>query len=268
MAPRAPGRDCPLCPRLVRFRANARAAHREWHNAPVAPFGGLDAHMLIVGLAPGLRGANRTGRPFTGDFAGDLLYATLARFGFAAGAYPATVLAWMQVVRVLSGNVRFGRGTQRLRNGLLGLQFTFAVILTTMVFVIDAQNAKVDEAAHVFDRDHIVNLLKIRQDMHPSYDRLVQELKAVPGVRYVSGESFVPFDGGQSLREIAPGRDPEERIVANAALFFLRLRLRCPKESARESRSPGFFGYDVGVRFLLQTDAAKRVRTRLAKRIA
>ncbi len=89
MAPRAPGRDCPSCPRLVQFRADARAAHPEWHNAPVAPFGGLDARLLIVGLAPGLRGANRTGRPFTGDFAGDLLYATLARFGFAAGAYDA-----------------------------------------------------------------------------------------------------------------------------------------------------------------------------------
>jgi uracil-DNA glycosylase family 4 len=89
VAPRAPGRDCPSCPRLVRFRAQARAAHPEWHNAPVAAFGGLDARLLIVGLAPGLRGANRTGRPFTGDFAGDLLYATLARFGFAAGAYDA-----------------------------------------------------------------------------------------------------------------------------------------------------------------------------------
>ncbi len=89
MAPRAPGRDCPLCPRLVQFRVEARAAHREWHNAPVAPFGGLDARLLIVGLAPGLRGANRTGRPFTGDFAGDLLYATLSKFGFAAGAYDA-----------------------------------------------------------------------------------------------------------------------------------------------------------------------------------
>ncbi len=89
MAPRAPGRDCPLCPRLVRFRAQARAAHPEWHNAPVAPFGGLDARLLIVGLAPGLRGANRTGRPFTGDFAGDLLYAPLIKFGFASGTYDA-----------------------------------------------------------------------------------------------------------------------------------------------------------------------------------
>ncbi|MFQ5783462.1 MAG: uracil-DNA glycosylase [Alphaproteobacteria bacterium] len=87
--PRAPGHDCPLCPRLARFRMANRAAYADWHNAPVASFGDRDARLLIVGLAPGLRGANRTGRPFTGDFAGDLLYATLERFGFAAGRYAA-----------------------------------------------------------------------------------------------------------------------------------------------------------------------------------
>jgi uracil-DNA glycosylase family 4 len=85
--PAAPGRDCPLCPRLVEFRAVQRAAHPDWFNAPVPSFGAEDARLLIVGLAPGLRGANRTGRPFTGDFAGLLLYATLKKFGFAAGEY-------------------------------------------------------------------------------------------------------------------------------------------------------------------------------------
>ena len=83
----APDRDCPLCPRLVRFRAAQRAAFADWHNAPVPSFGGEDARLLIVGLAPGLRGANRTGRPFTGDHAGKLLYDTLRKFGFARGAY-------------------------------------------------------------------------------------------------------------------------------------------------------------------------------------
>ena len=87
--PPAPGRDCDRCPRLVAFREEYRAAEPEWHNAPVPSFGSLDARLLIVGLAPGLRGANRTGRPFTGDFAGDLLYATLGEFGFARGAYGA-----------------------------------------------------------------------------------------------------------------------------------------------------------------------------------
>ncbi len=82
-------RDCPLCPRLVDFREAWRAREPAWHNAPVPSFGRLDARLLIVGLAPGLRGANRTGRPFTGDYAGDLLYDTLIRFGFADGVFEA-----------------------------------------------------------------------------------------------------------------------------------------------------------------------------------
>ena len=85
-----PGRDCPKCPRLAEFRAENRAAWPDWHNAPVASFGPIDAALLIVGLAPGLRGANRTSRPFTGDYAGQLLYPTLQKFGFAAGPYGET----------------------------------------------------------------------------------------------------------------------------------------------------------------------------------
>src|SRR5579872_3713216 len=83
------GRDCPRCPRLVGFRHSLRSREPTWHNAPVPSFGPLTARLLIVGLAPGLRGANRTGRPFTGDFAGDLLYATLLRHGLARGSYEA-----------------------------------------------------------------------------------------------------------------------------------------------------------------------------------
>lgn len=82
-----PGRDCPRCPRLVAFREANRAQFPDFFNAPVPSFGPADARLLIVGLAPGLRGANRTGRPFTGDYAGDLLYATLLRHGFARGRY-------------------------------------------------------------------------------------------------------------------------------------------------------------------------------------
>ncbi len=89
-APEAPGRDCSLCARLAAFRAANRAAQPGWHNAPVASFGPIEAPLLIVGLAPGLRGANRTGRPFTGDWAGELLYATLLRFGLAEGHYAAS----------------------------------------------------------------------------------------------------------------------------------------------------------------------------------
>jgi uracil-DNA glycosylase len=84
-----PRRDCPLCPRLMAFRKAQQEAHPDWFNAPVPPFGNECAELLVVGLAPGLRGANRTGRPFTGDYAGGLLYQTLAKFGFAAGVYDA-----------------------------------------------------------------------------------------------------------------------------------------------------------------------------------
>jgi uracil-DNA glycosylase family 4 len=84
-----PSHDCPLCPRLAAFREAQRAAHPEWFNAPVPPFGDNRAQLLIIGLAPGLRGANRTGRPFTGDHAGELLYSTLRKFGMAEGDYDA-----------------------------------------------------------------------------------------------------------------------------------------------------------------------------------
>jgi uracil-DNA glycosylase family 4 len=85
----APAADCRLCARLAALRAANRCAFPDWHNAPVASFGDPAARLLIVGLAPGLRGANRTGRPFTGDHAGEILYATLGRFGFARGDYRA-----------------------------------------------------------------------------------------------------------------------------------------------------------------------------------
>ena len=85
--PASPPPDCPLCPRLHAFRHENRRKYPDWFNDPVPSFGPLDARLLIAGLAPGLQGANRTGRPFTGDWAGDLLYKTLIDFGFAHGVY-------------------------------------------------------------------------------------------------------------------------------------------------------------------------------------
>jgi len=82
-----PGRDCPLCPRLVSYREANREKWPTWHNAPVPGWGPRDAPLLVLGLAPGVKGANRTGRPFTGDHAGKLLYATLLKFGLAQGVY-------------------------------------------------------------------------------------------------------------------------------------------------------------------------------------
>jgi uracil-DNA glycosylase family 4 len=83
----SPGRDCPLCPRLVSYREANRAKWPEWHNAPVPCWGPRDAPLMVLGLAPGVKGANRTGRPFTGDHAGRLLYATLLKYGLARGEY-------------------------------------------------------------------------------------------------------------------------------------------------------------------------------------
>lgn len=86
-----PAHDCALCPRLVAYRAANQAAHPEWFNAPVPSFGPEAARLLIVGMAPGVRGANRTGRPFTGDHAGILLYQTLSKIGLSTGVYTADI---------------------------------------------------------------------------------------------------------------------------------------------------------------------------------
>lgn len=83
--------DCPLCPRLVALRGECQAKYPDWWNAPVPAFGDANAWLGIVGLAPGMHGANRTGRPFTGDYAGDLLFATFAKFGLSRGTYQARI---------------------------------------------------------------------------------------------------------------------------------------------------------------------------------
>lgn len=82
-------KDCPLCPRLVAYREAVRVKEPDWFNGAVPSFGTEDAELLIVGLAPGVSGANRTGRPFTGDYAGDLLYGTIDKFGFSKGKFAA-----------------------------------------------------------------------------------------------------------------------------------------------------------------------------------
>ena len=89
LAATEPPQDCQRCPRLVALREECRAQHPDWWNAPVPAFGDPQARIAIIGLAPGRQGANRTGRPFTGDYTGDLLFATLARYGLAEGRYDA-----------------------------------------------------------------------------------------------------------------------------------------------------------------------------------
>ncbi len=85
-----PSKDCALCPRLVSYRQANAISYPDYFNGPAPSFGPSSARLLVVGLAPGLHGANRTGRPFTGDYAGDLLYRTLAKFGFSKGVYAAS----------------------------------------------------------------------------------------------------------------------------------------------------------------------------------
>lgn len=82
-----PPMDCPACPRLVELREELKATHPDWHNAPVISFTSEKPRLLVIGLAPGMKGANCTGRPFTGDYAGDLLYKTMLDYGFAEGTY-------------------------------------------------------------------------------------------------------------------------------------------------------------------------------------
>ncbi len=97
-------RSCSLCPRLVAYRHNNQREEPDWFNGAVPSFGTAAAQLLIVGLAPGRNGANRTGRPFTGDYAGDLLYATLLEFGFARGAYEARAGDGLTLVNTMITN--------------------------------------------------------------------------------------------------------------------------------------------------------------------
>jgi len=99
-----PPRDCPLCPRLVAYREGNRRAHPDWFNGPAPSFGDPGGRLLVLGLAPGRMGANRTGRPFTGDFAGVLLYETLIKFGFAQGSYEARPDDGLQLIDCMVSN--------------------------------------------------------------------------------------------------------------------------------------------------------------------
>jgi uracil-DNA glycosylase family 4 len=103
-APPEPARDCPLCPRLVAFRQNIRRVHPDWFNGAVPSFGPDTARLLIVGLAPGLKGANRTGRPFLGDYAGELLYRTLLKFGLARGRHDPAAPGDLELVDCMISN--------------------------------------------------------------------------------------------------------------------------------------------------------------------
>jgi uracil-DNA glycosylase family 4 len=99
-----PGRDCPLCPRLVAYREENRRKDPSWFNGPAPSFGDPGARLLVAGLAPGRGGANRTGRPFTGDYAGKLLYATLDKYGFSQGQFDARVDDGVRLIDCMLSN--------------------------------------------------------------------------------------------------------------------------------------------------------------------
>jgi uracil-DNA glycosylase family 4 len=99
-----PARDCPLCPRLVEYRRENQRKEPAWFNGPAPSFGDPQARLLVLGLAPGRSGANRTGRPFTGDFAGVLLYDTLVKFGFASGQFKARTDDGLQLIDCMVSN--------------------------------------------------------------------------------------------------------------------------------------------------------------------
>ena len=99
-----PPRDCPRCPRLVAYRMENRAAHPDWWNGPAPSWGDSSGRLLIMGLAPGRQGANRTGRPFTGDYAGKLLYETLGKFGFSHGQFEARPDDSLQLIDCMVSN--------------------------------------------------------------------------------------------------------------------------------------------------------------------
>ncbi len=142
-------------------------------------------------------------------------FGTIFLTGLLSAAYPSTVLARMNISQVLSASMRFGKATVWLRNLMLGVQFTFAIVLTTIVFIISAQSNMVKEATNSFDRQHIVNLFDVRPEMLSSYDVLINELNAISSVIAASGESIVPFEGTQFLLDMATTRQPEDRVQTN-----------------------------------------------------
>lgn len=164
----APGRDCALCPRLCEMRRGLRAKYPQWHNAPVTSFGDIDARLLIVGLAPGLKGANRTGRPFTGDYAGDLLYATLQQFGWANGKFVAgrDEAAWVPDTLELK-NVRITNAVRCLPPENKPLPIEVAACRPFLVAEIAAmKNLKAILALGRVAHDTVLDTLGIKRSRH------------------------------------------------------------------------------------------------------
>ena len=204
-------RDCPLCPRLVRFREELRAEHPGWWNAPVPVFGDPGAWLAIVGLAPGKRGANRTGRPFTGDYSGELFYATLLKFGLAEGEYRGEVSD--------------------------GLRLSGAAVLNAVKCLPPGNKPTPEEIAtcgHYLEASlaalaEVRVVLALGQIAHVAAARL---LGLWPGAKFAHGAEARAPDGRVLLSTYHPSRQNTNtgRLTAEMfeSVFERALELRCP----------------------------------------
>jgi uracil-DNA glycosylase family 4 len=196
-----PAPDCVKCARLAAFRRDNQTHYPDFHNAPVPSFGPLDAEMLIVGLAPGLKGANRTGRPFTGDWAGDLLYPTLLKFGLARGTYGQSIGDGLEMTRA--------RITNAVRCVPPQNKVTGAEVATCLPFLV----------AEIKAMAHLRVIVSLGQVSHTAVLKAL-ELKqsAFPfahGARHVLGNGLVLADSYHCSRyNTNTGRLSEEMFEA------------------------------------------------------
>jgi uracil-DNA glycosylase len=179
-----PDRNCPRCPRLVEFRTHWRNREPHWFNAPVPSFGSPEARLLVVGLAPGLQGANRTGRPFTGDYAGDLLYETLRQYGFASGRYEARaddglVLHDCRITNAVRcvppenkpSGAEIGNCREFLKNTIAEMQRLRAILALGRIAhdsVVASLDVRISAAPFGHGRRHVVGELSLYDSFHCS----------------------------------------------------------------------------------------------------
>ena len=204
-------RDCPLCPRLVRLRGDLRVEHPDWWNAPVPAFGDANAWLAIAGLAPGKRGANRTGQPFTGDFSGEFFFTTLLKLGLATGRYSDEP------------------GTLRLEG---------VVVLNAVKCLPPANRPTPEEIAtcgHYLEAA-LANLPNVRVIValgQIAHVAVAKRLGLWPSAKFAHGAEAVAADGRTLLSTYHPSRQNTNTGRLNAAMFevvFERaLALKCPR---------------------------------------
>jgi uracil-DNA glycosylase family 4 len=194
-SPATPPADCPLCPRLHGFRHENRRKYPGWFNDPVPSFGPLSAQLLIAGLAPGLQGANRTGRPFTGDWAGDLLYDTLLKLGLAQGVYEERVDDTLELVNCrIANSVRCVPPQNKPEPSEIKTcrQFLKSELETL-------PNVKVILALGKIAHDSVCDTLGVRKALHPFKHGVAYSLSSMagpePAIQGSRAQKSVALDG-------------------------------------------------------------------------